>query len=130
MRLRNSKGSDGKLVAVDWRGFIGIPAGTRLTFIMTPEVLACVDTGAQRVRRSRADLLLATIVGEAIDPDAPIFIVVSIVDPSSAHHRGPLTFEYGADLGLTITATQDLCAMPEGDEVCTVLVEIADEAGN
>jgi hypothetical protein len=131
MRLRNSKEADGKLVAVDFDGFISIPAGTRLTFIMSPEVLDCVDTCAQRVRRSRASLLLAMIVGKEIDPESAIFVLAGIVEAKSTFY-GPLVFEYrvdGEDLGLQLDATQDLRAMPEG-EVVTVLVEIAAEAGN
>ena len=119
---------DGKLIAIEFNGFIAIPSGTRLTFLMTPEVRACVDTCAQRVSRSRADLLLATIVGEEIDTDAPIFVQASLVEAKSTYY-GPLTFEYGADMGLAIIATQDPNSMPEG-EVCTVLLEIAAEAGN
>lgn len=123
---------DGKLIAVDFDGFIGIPAGTELKFIMTPQVLGYVDSGAKVVRRSRADLLLAMIVGDEIDPAAPIFVEAGLVEPSHADQRGPLTFAFkvdGEDLGLTITATQDPNSMPEG-EVCTVLVEIAAETGN
>jgi hypothetical protein len=83
------------------------------------------------VRRSRADLLLAMIVGKEIDPARSIFVSAEIVAPESTYY-GPLVFEYrvdGEDLGLQLDATQDLRAMPDG-EVCTVLVEIAAEAGN
>ncbi len=123
---------DDKLVAVDWHGFIGVPAGTRLTFIISPEVLGYVDAGAASIRRSRSDVLLATTVGEEIDPAAPIFIEADLVNPSRAHQRGPLTFEFrvdGEDLGLQLRATQDPNSMPEG-EACAVLIRIADEAGN
>jgi hypothetical protein len=83
------------------------------------------------VRRSRADLLLAMIVGKEIDPAAPIFVEADIVEAKSTFY-GPLTFEFrvdGEDLGLQLEATQDLRAMPEG-EVCTVILEIAAETGN
>jgi hypothetical protein len=126
MHAHNSKG---KRVLVDWDGFSGgVPAGTRLAFAMTREVLGYVDTAAANIHRSRAWLLLATIVGEEIDPDAPLYVEANLFERSSTFY-GPLTFEYGEDLGLTITATQDLCAMPEG-EVMTVVVEIAAETGN
>lgn len=125
MRLRNS---DGKLVAVDWYGFIGIPAGTELKFIMTPEVLGYVERAAANIHRSRAWLLLATIVGEEIDTDAPIYVEANLVERASTFY-GPLTFEYGEDLGIAITSTQDPNSMPAGDAV-TVLIRIADEAGN
>ena len=94
-------------------------------------MLGYVDSGAKVVRRSRADLLLAMIVGKEIDPDAPIFVEADLVEAESTYY-GPLTFEFrvdGEDLGLQLEATQDPNSMPEG-EVCTVLVEIADEAGN
>jgi hypothetical protein len=133
MYARNSKDSSkSKLVVVDWDGFSGVPAGTRLIYVMTPAVLGCVETAAANIHRSRAWLLLATIMGDEIDPDAPIYIEANVVDPAAATFYGPLTFEYrieGEDLGLAITATQDEAAMPEG-ELCTLLVEVAAEAGN
>lgn len=125
---------DGKRVVIDWDGLSGgVPAGTRLAFAMTREVLGYVDTCARRLHRSRAWLLLATIMGEEIDPDAPVYIVANVVDPASANFHGPLTFAVrheGEDLGLAISATQDEAALPPEGEVCAVLVEIAAEAGN
>jgi hypothetical protein len=116
-----------RLVAIEFNGFFNVPAGTRLLFMMRPEVLEVVNTCAPRVGRARADFLLALIVGEEIDPNAPIFVEVNIVERSSTFY-GPLTFEYGPDKGLAITCTQDEAAM--ADEVKTVLVEILGEAGN
>jgi hypothetical protein len=45
-----------RLVAVDWHGFIGIPAGTELKFLMTPQVLGFVDSEAPKWYADRAPI--------------------------------------------------------------------------
>jgi len=55
---------------LDRNGFLGVPPGTSIKFIMEPETLKSVDKCATAPELERGKLLMATIVDERIDPDA------------------------------------------------------------
>jgi hypothetical protein len=120
--------SSKKRMVMDEHGFLGVADGTKLVFIMPPEILGYVDQGAAALKTDRGRILMATLVGEKIDTNAPIFLEASLVDPeqASADRRGPLTFAVtigGQKAGLRLMATQHLNARPQG-ELLTVRVTV------
>jgi hypothetical protein len=119
---------------MDEHGFLGVADGTKLEFIMPPELLGYVDQGAAALKTDRGRVLMATLVGEKIDTDAPIFLEASLVDPdqAAADGRAPLTFAVtvgGQKAGLRLMATQHLNARPQG-ELLTVRVTVPSQKSN
>jgi hypothetical protein len=118
------------IVVLDRNGFLGVPPGTSIKFIMEPETLKSVDRCATAAELERGKLLMATIVDERIDPDAPVFIQARIIDRDQAlddpRHLVAITITVdGLPKALSLSATQAPSAMPRG-EVLTVIVTTSD----
>ncbi len=112
---------------IDQHGFISIGPGDPLTFVMSREVLTFVDRIGEAFGMVRSQVLMATIVGEKIDPVASIFVRVGPARP--ADPRRPLTFDGKAGSKLALTVTQDRRAKPQG-KIVTVICRLSFEKGN
>lgn len=114
-----------KRTVLDEHGFLALAAGTKLRFVMSPEILEYVDRFAEALRMERGRVLMATIVADKIDAKAVIFLQPGPVEAEQrTDQRGPLTLAvtvHGRKLDLRLTATQDPSAMPKG-ELLTVIV--------
>src|SRR5262249_30617794 len=111
-------------VVIDEHGFCTLDAGAELRFIMSPDVLECVDYMARITRTDRGYALMATIVGDEIDPDAPIFTEARVVEnfEPTVGQRGPLTFVLTIGcrrFGVQIMSTQDSRAAASDGEAIT-----------
>jgi hypothetical protein len=119
-----------RIVVLDHNGFLSVPPGTPIKFIMDAEMLETVDRLAEAVTMDRGKLLMATIVDERIDLDAPVFIQPRIIERDQAHDdpRHPITVAItaaGLPKALTLSATQKLTGMPQG-KLLTLIVTTND----
>ena len=119
-----------RIVVLDHNGFLGVPPGTPIKFIMDAEMLKTVDRLAEAVTMDRGKLLMATIVDESIDLDAPVFIQPRIIQRDQVRDdpRHPITVGIIADglpKALTLSATQKRTGMPQG-KLLTLIVTTDD----
>jgi hypothetical protein len=121
-------------VVIDEYGFCSLDASTHLRFIMSPDVLECIDYLARITRTDRSKALMATIVGEEIDPNAPISIEARVVEDfkPTIGQRDPLTFVVtieGRRFGVQLMSRQDLQAVSD-PEAITTMVRPGSEMGH
>lgn len=90
-----------KQIIIDSNGFLSLPDNFSLIFVMERSTLDFID----EVRKlPRGKFLMATLVGEQIDPTQPIYVIrVAGYVPTLDR---PLTFAHGSDEVTTIFATQ------------------------
>src|SRR6266478_698252 len=111
-----------RIVVLDRNGFLGVPPGTPMKFIMETETLKSVDRCATAAGVDRGHVLMATIVDERLDPEAPVFIQARIIGRAQAlddpRHLIAIAITVdGLPKALTLSATQAPNAMPRGEVI-------------
>ena len=59
---------------IDYDGFISVPDGHAVHLVMSASVLRYIETVAPQNALTAERLMLATLVGEDIDPEEPVFV--------------------------------------------------------
>jgi hypothetical protein len=95
-----------KQIIIDSNGFLSVPDNFRLTFLMEQSTLDFIEDAAERIANVEGgNLLMATLVGEQLDPEQPIYIIA--VDPDDTSTDKPLIFDNELGKSFALIATQD-----------------------